>query len=128
MIERKILANVTNQVDGTYVVGFDGNPFTPDMYNEQAFHFILNDGSGSVIAKFFGTLESDPATSSYEDITVDTWGLASITTATKNILVDNAKRLSMYKWLYIEVTCNTGGADDSDYKIDWAAKTNSNVF
>lgn len=106
---QSIVANVTNGVDGTYNYYLEMTG-----YKKLGLQFIL---SGTMTAKIYGSLQSDvtdPTDATYEDITEDTFGVASITSS--DILIDNAEKLAPYVFLKIEVVVNTGD-DTGDWKI-----------
>jgi len=107
------IVEVTNGTDGTYNYYVD-----MDGYRKAGFQFELSGGSGTVTVKLYGTLQDDGTVDSsctYQDITNDVFGVASITA--DDIWVDDAGKLGLFKYLKIEVVASTGGSNDADWTV-----------
>lgn len=106
------IADVTNGTDGTY-----NYYVSMDTFKGSGFQLILDGGSGTVTVKVFGSLETGvaPASATYEDVTNDVFGSATFTASA--LLLDEAGKLSVCKWVKIEVVAATSAADDADWTI-----------
>jgi len=107
------LAEVTNGADNTYYYYVDMS-----TYRKAGFQFILEGGSGTVTGTIEGTLQDDgtiPASCTYDDITNDLFGVASITAS--GTWIDDAGALGLFKYARIKIVASTGAADDADWTI-----------
>jgi len=108
------LADVTNGTDGTYYYYVDMNSYRKGSFQLDG----ISGGSGTCTATVEGTLQDDgtaQGSCSYDDIGADTFGAANWTADA--MLIDNAEKLSGYKYVRIKVIAATGAADDADWTI-----------
>ena len=108
------LADVTNGTDGTYSYYIDMN-----SYRKGGFQLELSGGAtGSLTVTVEGSIQDDgtaPASVTYQDITLDTFGSGSYSDSV--MLIDNAEKLACYKYVKLKVIANTGGMNDADWTI-----------
>lgn len=107
------LIDVTNGIDGTYNYYIDMTTF-----RKVGFQLELSGGSGSVTVTIEGTIQADgtaPSSCTYQDITNDTFGSVSFTAS--DMLIDNAEKLSCFKYIKVKVVADTSGSNDADWTI-----------
>lgn len=98
------LANVTNGTDDTYYYSFVVDPF-----RYAVIQCTLSGGSGTVTV----SLEASNDNSNWTDITLDRFGVASITASNS---FDYDVPIT-WAYLRVKVVASTGGANDADWTI-----------
>lgn len=91
-------------------------------YSKAGFQLELDCDAGTVTATIEGTLMADgtaPASCTYQDITNDTFGVASLVAAAapaSDMWIDYAGVLGLFKYVRIVIVSNTGD-DSGDWQI-----------
>ena len=106
------LVEVVDGEDDTYYYYVD-----MDTFRSSGYQLILSGGSGTCTVTIEATLDRDnvPASCTYDDVTDDIVGAATITASA--IVVDNADKLACAKYVRFKVVAATGDVDDADWTI-----------
>jgi len=112
------VAAVTNGADaggGSCPAGTDYCYYIDmDSYRKLGLQLILDCVAGTVTATVEATMQTGcaPAACTYEDVTNDTFGVASLISAAApatDMWVDNAEKTALYKYIMIRIAAATGG-------------------
>ena len=109
----EILVEVVDGADGTYYYYVD-----MDTFRSSGYQLILSGGSGTCTVTIEATWLSDgtvPASCTYEDVTNDITGAATITAS--DAVADNANKVATAKYVRFKVVASTAAADDADWTI-----------
>ena len=105
--------------------------FDMEKWKAHNFRFDLDGGTSgnTMIIKLYGTMQkdgTDPEDCEYDDITNDTFGVASISCpggVTKQVRwIDNGNELGANKYIMLEIVHTTGGGQDASWLIHGSKK------